>query len=311
MQRKGLVIKSTGSFIKVKLQDGSVCDCKIGGRFRMKGIRNTNPVAVGDWVMIEKKANEALALITELEPRRNYIIRKSINLSRETHIIASNIDIAFVVVTLKQPRTSTGFIDRFLVTCEAYEIPACIILNKTDLYTDDEAIDLWADLQYTYDTAGYELIPVSAEKKQNLDAVKERMNGKICLFSGHSGVGKSALINAISPGLDRRVGEISDAHDKGKHTTTFAELIEVMPNTYVIDTPGIKELGLIDLEKSDLDGYFPEIFKYSHACKYNSCLHENEPGCAVRQAFEEGEIPHSRYVNYLGMLHSDELQKKW
>ncbi|MFN4124109.1 MAG: ribosome small subunit-dependent GTPase A [Flavobacteriales bacterium] len=307
----GLVIKSTGSIIHVKLDSGAIKECKVSGRFRIKDIKNTNPVAVGDHVQIEIRANEALGLITEIAPRRNYIIRKSINLSRQAHIIASNIDLALIVVTLKEPRTSTGFIDRFLVTCEAYSIPAYIVLNKTDLYQSKEDIDAWAELQYTYETAGYEILPVSAANKQNTEQLLDVMRGKICLFSGHSGVGKSALVNTLNPMLNQRIGEISDVHAKGKHTTTFAELLEIAPDTYIIDTPGIKELGLIDMEKTELDDYFPEIFKYAQDCKYNSCLHENEPGCAVKQAVEDDLIAPSRYVNYIGMLHSEELQKKW
>jgi len=310
LKSKGLVIKSTGSLVKVKIDNGREIDCKVSGRFRMKGIRNTNPVAVGDIVEIEQKNDGELAFIIELLPRRNYIIRKSINLSKEAHIIASNIDLAILVVTLKEPRTSTGFIDRFLVTCEAYSIQAHIVLNKIDLYTSEKDVDNWAELQETYEMAGYEILPVSTITGYNIVELKKLMENKVCLFSGHSGVGKSALINAINPQLNRRVGEISDAHNKGKHTTTFAELLEIAPNSYIIDTPGIKELGLLDLEKGHLDGYFPDIFHFSHHCHYSNCLHINEPDCAVRVAAEEGEIAASRYINYLGMLNSEEFEHK-
>lgn len=307
---RGLVVKSTGSIVKVKLEDGKIIDCKVSGKFRLQGIRSTNPVAVGDMIVAEVRPESELSFITAIEPRKNYIIRKSINLSKETHILASNIDIAFLVITIKNPRTSTGFIDRFLVTCEAYGIKAVLVLNKTDLYLTEKDIDNWAEIQETYEQAGYHLIAVSAEKNINIQELKALMNNKICLFSGHSGVGKSALVNAINPSLNRKIGEISDAHSKGKHTTTFAELVEIAKNTFIIDTPGIKELGLIDLEKGHLDGYFPDIFQFSHDCKYKNCLHENEPACNVRKAAENGEIAASRYINYLGMLNSEELHLK-
>jgi ribosome biogenesis GTPase len=310
LKSKGLVIKSTGSMVKVKIEGGREMDCKVSGRFRMKGIRNTNPVAVGDIVEIEQKNDGELAFITALEPRRNYIIRKSINLSKEAHILASNIDLAILVITLKEPRTSTGFIDRFLVTCEAYSIKAHLVLNKIDLYNNEKDIDNWAEIQETYEMAGYDLLPVSTITNHNIEQLKGLMKNKVCLFSGHSGVGKSALINAINPELKRRVGEISEVHNKGKHTTTYAELLEITPNTFIIDTPGIKELGLLDLEKGHLGGYFPDIFKFSHDCRFNNCLHINEPDCAVRLAAENGEIAASRYINYLGMLNSEEMEQK-
>jgi ribosome biogenesis GTPase len=302
----GLVIRSTGSWYSVKADDGKVYECKLKGRYKIKGIRTTNPIAVGDFVSFEWKDDKKIGLIHTIKDRKNYIIRKSVNLSKKAHIIAANIDQAILVVTMAFPRTSTGFIDRFLITTEAYHIPALLVFNKIDIY--DEALNAAKEeLKNIYENAGYPCIDVSAAKKINLDALKKEMKDKVSLFSGHSGVGKSALINALDPSKNIRVGEISDAHAKGKHTTTFAEMHHLEFGAYIIDSPGIKEFGLIDFEKEELSHYFPEMRAYMHDCRFNNCTHEHEPDCAVIEAVRRGEIPFSRYENYIKILHGDEI----
>ena len=303
---EGLVIRSTGSWYSVKTADGNVYECKLKGRFKIKGIRTTNPIAVGDQVVFDWKDDKKIGLIHTIKERKNYIIRKSVNLSKKAHIIAANIDQAILVVTLAYPRTSTGFIDRFLITTEAYHIPAILVFNKIDLY-DEELNAAKEELKAIYTNAGYSCLDVSAAQKTNLEALKDLMRGKVSLFSGHSGVGKSALINALDPSKDIRVGEISDVHAKGKHTTTFAEMHHLEFDAYIIDSPGIKEFGLIDFEKQELSHYFPEMREYLHECKFNDCTHEHEPECAVIEAVRRGEIPFSRYENYIKILHGDEL----
>jgi len=293
----GVVIKSTGSWYHVLNSDNTIAECRLRGKFRTKGIKTTNPVAVGDIVDYE---NDTHAIIN-IHPRKNYIIRKSIKLSKQSHIIAANMDQAVVIASLKNPRTSTGFIDRFLVTAEAYHIPSIIVFNKIDLLEDEN------DLNKTilvYEKIGYKCLKTSVKDSINLDEFKNILSGKVSLLSGHSGVGKSALINTLDPDLELKTGEISDYHAKGMHTTTFAEMFKLNDNTSIIDSPGIKELGLVGFEKYELGHRFPEIRELQNECKYNNCLHLNEPGCAVKRAYEEGEISGFRYINYLNMLDS-------
>lgn len=302
---KGVVIKSTGSWYTVLAEDRNRYECRIRGSFRLKGIKSTNPVAVGDNVTIEAEGTDS-AVITGVDERKNYIIRKATNLSKQTHIIATNIDQAFLVATLVSPRTSTGFIDRFLVTAEAYGIPASIIFNKADLY-DDDMNDYLEDLNAIYGVSGYKCYIVSAFKEEDVQTLRTLMKDKVNLVAGHSGVGKSTLINAIEPGLNLKVGTISDAHSKGKHTTTFAEMFDLSNGGFIIDTPGIKELGLVDMDKQELGHYFPEIRERLNGCQFNNCIHMNEPKCAIRAAVEEGLIAESRYENYIKMMNSEEM----
>ncbi len=305
---QGLVIKNTGSWYQVKTDDGQLIECKIKGNFRLKGIRSTNPVAVGDRVQIILN-QEGTAFINEIEDRKNYIIRRSSNLSKQSHIIAANLDQCMLVVTINYPETSTIFIDRFLASAEAYRVPVYLIFNKIDIYNEDELryLDALVDL-YTY--IGYPCFKVSAQTGEGVEAVKNALNGQITLFSGHSGVGKSTLINTILPGIDLKTGAISSYHNKGMHTTTFSEMFPVDDNGgYLIDTPGIKGFGTFDMEEEEIGHYFPEIFKTSANCKYNNCTHRHEPGCAVRKAVEEHFISESRYASYLNMLEDKEEGK--
>ena len=304
---KGVVIKSTGSWYTVLSEKGEIIDCRIKGLFRIKGIKTTNPIAVGDHVEFEME-KDGKAVINKIEERKNYIIRRSINLSKQSHILAANIDSAFLIVTLAFPRTSAGFIDRFLLTAEAYHIPTNIIFNKTDLFEEDEALmkDLNTFIQ-VYERIGYKCYKVSAKKKENISVLQELTKGKTTLIAGHSGVGKSTLVNAMDANLDLRVGEISDAHSKGKHTTTFAEMHPLNYGGFIIDTPGIKELGLVDMAKEEISDYFPEMRAIRNNCKFNNCLHLNEPKCAVIEAVEKGEIAVSRYNSYLGIMSGEEL----
>ena len=305
---QGLVIKNTGSWYQVKTDDGQLIECKIKGNFRLKGIRSTNPVAVGDRVQIILN-QEGTAFINEIEDRKNYIIRRSSNLSKQSHIIAANLDQCMLVVTINYPETSTILIDSFLASAEAYRVPVNLIFNKIDIYNEDELryLDALVDL-YTY--IGYPCFKVSAQTGEGVEAVKNALNGQITLFSGHSGVGKSTLINTILPGIDLKTGAISSYHNKGMHTTTFSEMFPVDDNGgYLIDTPGIKGFGTFDMEEEEIGHYFPEIFKTSANCKYNNCTHRHEPGCAVRKAVEEHFISESRYASYLNMLEDKEEGK--
>lgn len=304
---KGVVIKSTGSWYTVLSENGVLLDCRIKGLFRIKGIKTTNPIAVGDNVEFEME-NDGKAVINKIEERKNYIIRRSINLSKQSHILAANIDSAFLIVTLAFPRTSAGFIDRFLLTAEAYHIPTSIIFNKIDLFEDDEILmkDLNAFIQI-YERIGYKCYKVSATKRENISVLQELTKDKTTLIAGHSGVGKSTLVNAMDKNLDLRVGEISDAHSKGKHTTTFAEMHRLNYGGFIIDTPGIKELGLVDMEKEEISDYFPEMRALRNKCKFNNCLHLNEPKCAIIEAVDKGEIAASRYSSYLGIMSGEEL----
>jgi ribosome biogenesis GTPase len=302
---KGIVLKSTGSWYRVRSDEGKFYDCRIKGKFRIQGIKSTNPIAVGDNVIFELEEGEGTGVINEILDRKNYIIRKSVNLSKQTHIIAANVDLAFLVITLAKPSTSTGFIDRFLVTASAYNVETVLVFNKIDIYDQDEQ----ALLEYykgVYEAIGYKTIETSAKNKVNIDKVKELMKGKVSMFAGHSGVGKSTLINSIEKGLELKTEQVSDSHNKGQHTTTFAEMYSLSFGADIIDTPGIKGFGLVDMDKEEIGDYFPEILKYKPNCKFNNCLHENEPKCAVKDAVEDGLIEEFRYYSYLSLLHGDE-----
>ena len=304
---EGLVIKNTGSWYTVLTDGGNTIDCKIKGNFRLKGIRSTNPVAVGDRVEIVRN-HEGTAFITNICDRRNYIIRKSSNLSKQSHIIAANVDQAFLIVTVKYPETSTTFIDRFLASAEAYSVPVTLVFNKVDLLQDDER--RYLDMMVTlYETVGYDCLKVSAETKEGMDRLLPLLKDKITLFSGNSGVGKSTMLNFIVPGAELRTAEISDAHNTGMHTTTFSEMLPLTDGGWVIDTPGIKGFGTFNMEPEEICGYFKEIFKFSKGCRFNNCTHTHEPGCAVRKAVEEHYTAESRYVSYLSMLEDKEEGK--
>jgi ribosome biogenesis GTPase / thiamine phosphate phosphatase len=302
---KGIVTKSTGSWYIVMDDKGRRYECRLRGKFKISGIQSTNPLAVGDYVKFQQDPGQETATITGIEERRNYIIRKATNLSRRTHIIAANLDQAMIIATLAEPRTSTGFIDRFLVTCEAYSIPAVIVFNKSDLY-DQESLEYLDQLLGMYHDLGYKVLIVSATGKQNLEAFEEILLHKTTLLAGHSGVGKSTLINAIEPTLDLKVQTISKAHLKGRHTTTFAEMYQLPKGGFIIDTPGIKEFGLVDFEPWELSHYFPEMRALFNKCRFDNCTHNNEPGCQVKEGVENGKISILRYNNYLNMLLGEE-----
>lgn len=304
---RGLVIKNTGSWYSVKTDEGRTVECKIKGNFRLKGIRSTNPVAVGDHVEIICN-QEGTAFITDIEDRQNYIIRKSPNLSKQSHIIAANVDQAFLVVTVNYPETSTTFIDRFLASAEAYRVPVSLVFNKSDLLSDDE-LKYQKMMVTLYETIGYSCFEVSALDSNTLDCLKPLLKDKVTLFSGNSGVGKSTLLNHIIPGLNLRTAQISEAHNTGMHTTTFSEMLPLSYGGWVIDTPGIKGFGTFDMEPEEICGYFKEIFKFSKGCRFNNCTHTHEPGCAVRKAVEEHYISESRYNSYLSMLKDKEEGK--
>jgi len=299
----GLVLKTTGSHYRVKIPNGDIVDCTIRGKLRLKGVKTTNPVTVGDIVQVELNDKNS-GVITAVNDRKNYIIRKSTNLSRESHIIAANLDQAVLVVTIEFPETQLGFIDRYLVTAEAYSIPAVIVFNKVDILTD-AGIDKLNQYISIYESIGYKCLIVSAQTGYNMNLFRELIQGKTSLISGNSGVGKSTLVNTVEPKLNLRTNNISSAHLTGKHTTTFSEIFELSFGGYIIDTPGIKGFGLIDIEKNELYHFFPEIFKLSSECKYYNCTHIHEPGCAVVEAAKNGEISPSRYLNYLSIYEDD------
>ena len=304
---KGLVVKNTGSWYTVLTDDGQLIESKVKGNFRLKGIRSTNPVAVGDRVELVANA-EGTAFITAIEDRRNYIIRRSQNLSKQSHIIAANVDQAFLVVTVDFPQTSTTFIDRFLASAEAYRVPVVLVFNKTDLL-DADLLRYQQMMMALYENIGYHCVAISAETGEGVEALRPLLQQKITLLSGNSGVGKSTLINRLVPDANLRTAEISDAHNTGQHTTTFSEMISLPDGGWLIDTPGIKGFGTFDMEPEELTSYFPEIFRFSKHCRFSNCTHTHEPGCAVLQALEDHFIAQSRYQSYLSMMEDKDGSK--
>ena len=303
----GLVYKSTGSWYTVKADSGDFYECRIKGKFRIKGIKSTNPVAVGDIVDFDlETTNDAVTgVISNIHERKNYIIRKSVNLSKQVHIIASNIDKVFLLVTINNPVTTTSFIDRFLVTAEAYGIEAIIIFNKIDTFTE-ETLDDQLYLQYVYSQIGYKCLRISAVENKGIEELKEIMKDNVSMFSGHSGVGKSTLINKLQPSLNLKTKAISEQHSQGQHTTTFAEMFDLDFGAKIIDTPGIRGFGVVDMEKDEVGDYFPEFFALKNQCKFNNCLHKDEPYCAVKDALDKDEIAWSRYKSYIQILEGDD-----
>ena len=297
---QGTVIKSSGSVYGVRAMDGSVVECRVKGNFRLKGIRSTNPVAVGDHVEFDVRS-DGTAYIVEILERRNYIVRKASNLSKQSHILAANLDVCFLIVTISHPATATTFIDRFLAAAEAYRVPVVIVFNKCDLYGDADNEEL-EYLTAVYESIGYKCLHTSATEERGIEELKEMMRGKVSLLAGNSGVGKSSLVNAISPEIAAKVGEISRTHDTGMHTTTYTEMFEFMQESYIIDTPGVKGFGTFDMEVEEISHYFVEFFELSKDCRYGNCTHTHEPGCAVLEALERGELAPSRYQSYLSML---------
>lgn len=305
---EGFVIKNTGSSYLVRTPGGEVFDCHLKGNFRIQGIKSTNPIAVGDNVEIDVRSAED-CLITKLLPRRNYIVRRPANLSKQLHIIAANLDAAMLVVTINHPVTSTVFIDRFLATCEAYNVPAVLLINKKDLYDADE-LEYMDNLMFLYREIGYPCYAVSAKTGEGVSEVKALLKDKITLLSGNSGVGKSSLVNAIDPTFKARIGDLSDVHDAGMHTTTFSEMFEIAPNSFIVDTPGIRGFGTIDFKKEEVGHYFPDIFRFSAECRFGNCTHTHEPGCAVLKAVEDHFVSESRYNSYLSIM-EDENENKY
>ena len=303
----GLVYKSTGSWYAVKTDLGTTYQCRIKGKFRLKGIKSTNPIAVGDIVDFELEIgnDNETGVINKIHDRTNYIVRKSVNLSKQTHIIASNIDQVFLLITIDNPPTSTSFIDRFLVTAEAYQVNTILLFNKVDTY-EEQTLDEVRYLAHIYRKIGYKCIGISAETGKNIDQVKALMIDKVSMFAGHSGVGKSTLVNAIEPGLDLKTKSISSQHSQGQHTTTFAEMFDLSFQAKIIDTPGIKGFGIVDMDKEEVGDYFPEFFELKHNCKFNNCLHKEEPKCAVKEALEKDEVSYSRYRSYLQILEGED-----
>ncbi len=306
--KRGRVIKSTGSRYVVETESGEMLDCGIRGRLRTRGLRSTNPVAVGDWVKVENWEEDPV--IVDFEKRKNYIVRRSVNLSKESHIIASNIDLAVVIATMSHPRTLPVFIDRICVSAEAYHIPVAVVFNKVDLLAEGER-EIVREFLDVYDRLGYQTLECSATTGEGMERFKNLLRSKVSVFSGHSGVGKSTLINTLDPKVNLRVGEISDVHLTGKHTTTHAELVKLDFGAYVVDTPGIRGFGLVHLEPEEIAGYFPEMRKLLPECRFHNCLHLHEPGCAVKEALETGEVASTRYDSYLGMVEDAENEQSY
>ncbi|MFC2176356.1 ribosome small subunit-dependent GTPase A [Bacteroidota bacterium] len=300
----GTVIRCTGNWSSVMLGNGDIVECNLRGQFRIKDIKTTNPVTVGDQVEISLDEQTNQGVIMHIEERKNYVIRKSVNLSKQAHIIASNLDQAVIIATVEQPRTSLGFIDRFLCTSEAYGIPAAVVFNKLDVYVSEKSKLKLNQYLSVYQSIGYRVFLTSTVTGEGIAELDEWMKDKRTLISGHSGVGKSSLINMLHPKLELKTGDISEVHSKGKHTTTFAEMFPLANGGFIIDTPGIKEFGMIDMQPYEVSHYFTEMFKVSKNCRFNNCTHQNEPNCAVKQAMEKGEIPESRYNSYINILES-------
>ena len=303
----GLVYKSTGSWYTVKSENGDFIECRMKGKFRIKGIKSTNPIAVGDCVdyELEETSDSVTGTIHNIHERKNYIVRKSVNLSHQMHIIASNIDRVFLLITINNPPTTTNFIDRFLVTAEAYGIETILVFNKIDTF-DETTLDEQLYLQHIYQEIGYQCLRVSSTEMKGIEELKALMNDKVSMFSGHSGVGKSTLVNALEPNLHLKTKVISEQSMQGQHTTTFAEMYDLSFDARIIDTPGIKGFGIVDMEKEEISGYFPEFFKLKDQCKFNNCLHKDEPHCAIKKALENDQISWSRYKSYLKILEGDE-----
>lgn len=309
MVQKALVIRSTGSWYDIRNKDGHVYQARLKGKFKIKGLKVTNPIAVGDRVQFEvEDVTENTAVILDIEPRENYIIRQSVHKTAHGHILAANVDQAVLLATLTMPRTSLGFIDRFLVTAESFRIPTSVIFNKTDIL-NEEGLAYQQEIIDLYESIGYSCLATSATEGEGVAEFRQLLDHKITLLSGHSGVGKSSLVNAISPDLNLRTNEVSTFANKGVHTTTFAEMFELAPETFIIDTPGIKELGLVEMEKSEISHYFPEMRERLNQCRFNNCLHLNEPGCAVKEAVAEGDIAESRYMSYLSMVEGEDNRR--
>ena len=307
-QMRGRVIRSTGSWYEVETEGGEVFKSRLRGKFKQDKLKVNNPIAVGDWVLIEQEGEDGSAVIKIIEPRTNYIIRKSTRKSNFSHIIASNLDQAILMATLAFPRTSLGFIDRFLVSAESFRIPCILVINKSDLL-EEEGLAYVEELKDLYESIGYRTLLISVLEEKGLDEIKANLKEKTSLISGHSGVGKSSLLNALVPELGLRIGEVSAFANKGTHTTTFAEMFETEEGSRIIDTPGIKELGLVEMEKEEISDYFPEMRAFLGQCKFNNCLHVNEPGCAVLEAFVKGDIADSRYMSYLSMLEDSDNRR--
>ncbi|MDN4166926.1 ribosome small subunit-dependent GTPase A [Cytophagales bacterium LB-30] len=306
---KGKVIKSTGSWYQVLTEDKQLIECRLRGKFRNEGLKTTNPIAVGDWVVFQvEEGEEGTAIITDIEPRENYVIRKSPHNKHSAHMIAANVDQALLLVTLKQPRTSLGFIDRFLVSCEAFRIPAVLVFNKTDLLSEDER-EYQEAIAYLYTSIGYTCLAISATEQTGLDPLKALIKGKTSLISGHSGAGKSTLLNALDSRIQQKTSEISSFANKGVHTTTFAEMFLLPDDTFLIDTPGIKELALVDIEEEELAHYFPEMRALLGECRFHNCTHVHEPGCEVLAQVQAGTIPETRYESYLSMLSGEDNRR--
>ncbi len=303
----GLVYKSTGSWYTIKSEKNEFIECRMKGKLRMKGIKSTNPIAVGDWVEyeLEETSDTTTGTISKILERKNYIVRKSVNLSKQIHIIASNIDQVFLLITINNPPTTTSFIDRFLVTAEAYGIEAILLFNKIDTF-DEATLNEQLYLQHIYQEIGYQCLRISSTENKGIDQLKQLMIGKVSMFSGHSGVGKSTLVNAMEPALDLKTKNISEQSKQGQHTTTFAEMYDLSFNAKIIDTPGIKGFGIVDMEPSEVSGFFPEFFNLKDQCKFNNCLHKEEPHCAVKAALEADQIAWSRYNSYLKILEGDD-----